>query len=315
MPASLKKKIQALDQDNRYDEIVALIQAHDGYAEDAGLVIDLACALNNLRRYDDALSALESVRSKASERASWHAFRGYALFHKSDLSGAAACLRQAVDLDPRDGFARDFLDTCEDALEREVLNDEARRSWDAPSRAPGAKPFEGFDLDGFWLNDGADEEDEYLLPPPTDEDVRAVEAELGYTLPASYMALMRHRNGGIPNHGAFPTGIATSWADDHVAVDGIIGIGSSKPNSLCGSTGSRFMLDEWGYPEIGIVIADCPSAGHDVIMLDYRRCGPQGEPEVVHVDQESDYAITWLAPTFEDFVRGLVPEDRFDEEG
>ncbi len=314
MPDALKKKIKALDEDNRYEDIVALIQAQPDYAENANLVIDLACALNNLRRYDDALAALETVRSTAAGLASWHSYRGYALFHKYDLPGAVACLEAAVALSPRDGFAREFLDTCLAAVDREELNEEARRSWDAPPRAPGAAPFEGFDLDAFWLDDGADEEDEYILPPPTDADIRAVEADLGYQLPVSYVALMRHRNGGIPANGAFPTGIATSWSDDHVAVDGIIGIGSSKPNSLCGSTGSRFMLDEWGYPDIGVVIADCPSGGHDVIMLDYRRCGPQGEPEVVHVDQEHDYAITWLAPTFEDFVRGLVPEGDFEEE-
>jgi hypothetical protein len=48
-------------------------------------------------------------------------------------------------------------------------------------------------------------------------------------------------------------------------------------------------------------------------MLDYRACGPQGEPAVVHVDQEDDYRITPLAPSFEAFVRGLVPESAFEE--
>ena len=29
-----------------------------------------------------------------------------------------------------------------------------------------------------------------------------------------------------------------------------------------------------------MAICDCPSAGHDMIFLDYRACGPQGEPAV-----------------------------------
>lgn len=68
------------------------------------------------------------------------------------------------------------------------------------------------------------------------------------------------------------------------------------------------MIDEWEYPAIGVTICDCPSAGHDMIFLDYRKCGPQGEPAVVHIDQESDYHITPLANTFEAFIRGLVNE-------
>jgi hypothetical protein len=74
------------------------------------------------------------------------------------------------------------------------------------------------------------------------------------------------------------------------------------------------MLEEWGYPAIGVVFADCPSAGHDVIMFDYRKCGPRGEPSVVHVDQERDYKITPLAKTFEAFIRGLVDESDFEED-
>ena len=50
-----------------------------------------------------------------------------------------------------------------------------------------------------------------------------------------------------------------------------------------------------------------------MIGLDYRKCGPNGEPSVVHVDQEWDYRITCLAETFESFIRGLDSETAFDD--
>jgi hypothetical protein len=171
--------------------------------------------------------------------------------------------------------------------------------------------FAGFDLASFW-NDSDYALAQYVEEPPSSELIASIEQELGYKLPAAYIELMQGHNGGIPVNTCFPTKQATSWADDHIAITGIFSIGRTKTYSLCGELGSPFMLDEWGYPSIGVCICGCPSAGHDMVMLDYSACGPQGEPTVVHVDQESDYAITFLAKDFESFVRGLVSEQAYD---
>lgn len=48
-----------------------------------------------------------------------------------------------------------------------------------------------------------------------------------------------------------------------------------------------------------------------ILMLDYRKCGNEGEPEVIHVDQDEDYKITFVAKDFETFVKGLVSEEEF----
>jgi hypothetical protein len=173
------------------------------------------------------------------------------------------------------------------------------------------EPLEGFDLSGFW-EDSSYARETYVDVPVTPPLVAAIEAELGVRLPASYVRLMKSQNGGVPVRTCFPTAEATSWAEDHIAISGISGIGRGKRHSLCGEVGSQFMQNEWGYPTIGICICDCPSAGHDMVMLDYRECGPQGEPQVVHVDQECDYAITFLAKDFESFVRGLVDDSVYD---
>lgn len=99
-----------------------------------------------------------------------------------------------------------------------------------------------------------------------------------------------------------------------MAIAGLLGIGREEAYSLCGELGSQFMIEEWEYPAIGVAICDYPSAGYDMVFLDYRACGPQGEPKVVHVDQEWDYEITPLAHSFEDFIRGLVSEYDFEIE-
>ena len=111
-------------------------------------------------------------------------------------------------------------------------------------------PFEEFNLNNFW-KDSAYARKEYVGAKLTSEMIQKVEHELGYKLPASYIALLKSQNGGIPLNTNFPTTEPTSWADDHVAITGILGIDSSKTYSVLGSIGGEFMKNEWGYPNIG----------------------------------------------------------------
>ncbi|HOV15480.1 MAG TPA: SMI1/KNR4 family protein [Spirochaetota bacterium] len=173
--------------------------------------------------------------------------------------------------------------------------------------------FNGYDFKDFWDDDDYALE-EYVEDNPSDDLIKSIEEELGYKLPSSYIALMKSHNGGIPAKTCHSIKSRTSWAENHIAISGIMGIGRKKAYSICGELGSQFMIDEWGYPQIGVVICDCPSAGHDVIMLDYRNCGKDGEPEVVHVDQEFDYKITFVAKNFETFIIGLEDESKYDED-
>lgn len=177
-------------------------------------------------------------------------------------------------------------------------------------RSSGA--FKDVDFADFW-NDSDYSASKYTEPAPSEELIVQIEAEFGYRLPDAYVELMRLRNGGCVERCCYPMEEPTCWAEDHIAITGFYAIGRTATYSLCGDLGAAFMRDEWGYPDIGIGIANTPSAGHEMIMLDYRACGPQGEPRVVHVDQEADYAITEVAPDFATFVRGLVGEEAFDD--
>ena len=150
--------------------------------------------------------------------------------------------------------------------------------------------------------------------PLTDDLLASIEAELGYKLPRAYVELAKIQNGGIPKRTNHRTSERTSWAEDHVAITGIYAIGRNQTYGLCGKICSQLMIDEWGYPPIGVYFADCPSAGHDMLCLDYRECGADGEPQVVHVAQEFEYKITFVAKDFASFIQGLEPDEAFDEE-
>ncbi len=165
-------------------------------------------------------------------------------------------------------------------------------------------------VSSFWKHSEYAEK-KYVGALVTELTLVRVEKALGFKLPAAYLELMSFQNGGIPTNANHRTTERTCWAPDHIAINGLYSIGGDKPCSLLGEFGSQFWIDDWGYPPIGVYFADCPSAGHDMVCFDYRACGPRGEPQVVHIDQEFDYKITFVAPNFDSFIHGLESDEAF----
>jgi hypothetical protein len=160
-------------------------------------------------------------------------------------------------------------------------------------------------------SDFFDASTQYTGPALTDAMVASAERTLGYTLPASYLQLLRAKNGGVPRRQCYPTG-GTDWSNNHVRVQVIFGIGD-----LWGidseKFGSRNAIEQAGLPAIGIVVGMTPTAGHDAVMLDYSVCGPRGEPRVAFVDPEDEVTVV-LAENFETFLRGLVDCRSYEEQ-
>lgn len=314
-----KNRLEQLNlwhEEDEFEKIIDRILEIPEQDRDYDCISHLARAMNNLERYEEALQQLLTIEKQGEGDPLWHFRAGYAYYYLEQYEDAVREFEIADQLAPEDRDTLSFLVESRHGLA--VMNRKRKQSLALQARneqrrkhGAGKIPFEGFDLTSFW-NDSDYALKQYVSEPPTDELIASIEQELGYTLPASYIAMMKLHNGGVPVNTCFPTEEATSWAEDHIAITGFMGIGREKRYSLCGDLGSKFMIEEWGYPDIGVVICDCPSAGHDVVMLDYRKCGRDGEPEVIHVDQESDYEVTFLAENFESFIRGLVHDDVYD---
>lgn len=157
-----------------------------------------------------------------------------------------------------------------------------------------------------------DEDNEYYTGLPVeDEMVRRAERVLGVKLPTSYIDLLRVRNGGVPKLRCCPTEFSTSWAPDHIEIAAIRGIGGEWGIDSTSGLGSADMATEWGYPDVGVVVCDMPSGGHDAVMLDYSVSGPTGDPAVVYVDE--DRIPRRIADSFQEFLVKLVSCDHFAE--
>lgn len=158
----------------------------------------------------------------------------------------------------------------------------------------------------------ADDDEDYYTGPPLDPpSVRRAEQALGVRFPDDYIRLLEHRNGGTLRHQCLPTDFPTSWAPDHIGVAAVLGIGGRRGiDAALG--GSRYMIAEWDYPEIGVVFADMTGGGYDALMLDYRDVAAGGEPCVAYIGE--DRIPVRVADDFADFLSRLVDCSRFDDD-
>ena len=158
-------------------------------------------------------------------------------------------------------------------------------------------PFGDCDLGGLWEGDEEDDS-------PSDTTVKRVEDKLGVRLPSSFIWLAQQHNGGYLRRNTIKNPLVPG---ELLQVSNILSIGLTETRSIGGKFATSTIFKEWGYPRnVGILFAETPSAGHDFFFLDYRHCGPDGEPSVVHIDQERDYCITPIAKNFEEFIRSLA---------
>jgi hypothetical protein len=149
-------------------------------------------------------------------------------------------------------------------------------------------------MEGFY-----ERPDDVTGAPVDDEAIRQAERELGHRLPDSYVALIEVMNGGRPKRRFFRTDFATSWSPDGFQVRSLLGL--CRKWGIDSPAGSKYLVAEWEYPDVGVVIFDMPSGGHDVVMLDYR--DSEHEPAVVYVDE--DRVPRRVADSFAEFVDAL----------
>ena len=135
--------------------------------------------------------------------------------------------------------------------------------------------------------------EEYKLASVNKDDIRNAEQLLNVKLPEAYIKLMLEQNGGVPIHQSFPCKISNGWADDHVPVHGIYGIGEE------GILNSQYLIQEWDLPNNVVLFS---GDGHSWLAMDYRQT--KNGPPIIWIDTEQDIIIE-IANDFSSFIEGL----------
>ena len=253
-PQNEEEFFQQLEQWNDEDEYTRCIQALNAIPEDwrnYRIAYAMAQALENYAIFGDhqeGTTLLQGRKSPAPEPLNyWNWFGRKARTRPSGICGwlmdtsISTIRRKRPSPTPSGGRSWTRRTRMPPAVIQACQEEIAKRRRRAGRKkkakfVPGAAPFEGFDFTNFW-DDNEYALKEYVSAPPSDELIASVEEELGYKLPAAYIWLMKQHNGGIPVNDCYPTDEPTSWAEDHVAITGILGIGREKGCSLCGRTG------------------------------------------------------------------------------
>ncbi|MCY7919294.1 SMI1/KNR4 family protein [Bacillus vallismortis] len=147
----------------------------------------------------------------------------------------------------------------------------------------------------IWLNI---EYDPFRLKDISEDEVRKIEKELNVTLPHEYKKLIIQQNGGLITFNAFPTKHITSWADDHIQVDHMRGIGKDL-----GILESDCLIKEWGLPQKLLFIQ---GDGHNGVALDYRLTNENPPVHFFDLELNNDFKI---AGSFNEFLSKLYTHE------
>ncbi|WHX46329.1 MULTISPECIES: SMI1/KNR4 family protein [Bacillus] len=152
----------------------------------------------------------------------------------------------------------------------------------------------------FWANQS---DDPYTFKKISEKDILKTEKKLGVKLPQEYKNLVLEQNGGYLECNAFPTARPTSWAEDHIQFDHLLGIGKKE-----GILESDYLIKEWELPKDIILIS---GDGHSWVALDYRNTTENPPVHFFDLEMEEDFK---LADSFNEFISKLYIDESDDSE-
>jgi hypothetical protein len=89
----------------------------------------------------------------------------------------------------------------------------------------------------------------------------------------------------------------------------LFGIGPGGQDRSLSLSDTPYLIEEWDLPSPLVLLS---GQGHYWVALDYRACGPDGNPSVIWLDDAKEDAIR-LAPDFRAFIERLTPSADYSD--
>ena len=109
MKEKLLEKIESLNEIEKYQEIIDLIEALPAEQLNTELIGELGRAYNNIEEYEKGLEILKSIENEVGDTALWNWRIGYSYFFLEDYTKAEKHFLKVYEQEPDDEKACDFL--------------------------------------------------------------------------------------------------------------------------------------------------------------------------------------------------------------
>ena len=109
MKEKLLEKIESLNEIEKYQEIIDLIEALPAEQLNTELIGELGRAYNNIEEYEKGLEILKSIENEVGDTALWNWRIGYSYFFLEDYTKAEKHFLKVCEQEPDDEKACDFL--------------------------------------------------------------------------------------------------------------------------------------------------------------------------------------------------------------
>jgi hypothetical protein len=143
-------------------------------------------------------------------------------------------------------------------------------------------------------------------PPLTDEMILEAQRRLDVVLPASYIEVLRVRNGGLLRRCEHP--IYLDIMKSNICVSMLYGIGVDDGIDSTDGTHyflSKFLAHQWSLPEGSVVFS---KFGHVGLSFAYHQAVDKSDPPVVfhYAECYPDVITVPVAPSFKALISALV---------
>lgn len=124
MGSRLLKQLQEWHEQDEYQKIVDAIKAIPKEKWDYDMISHLARAYNNLEKYQDAITLLQSIRTQGLSDPLWHFRMGYAYYYLDEIPLAMEEFEQVLKDNPDDQDAKLFFTWCQQEMEQQQYDPE-----------------------------------------------------------------------------------------------------------------------------------------------------------------------------------------------